>query len=510
MPHLHAARTVEREVDRQLARRFNVFRYLRSDELGLSQIIAELLDPTAEHGQGTTFLESMLDLLEVAPEVPDSGLSPRTASGRSNRAKTWRRLFGRLSSAATDKIRVVPERGLPGRRRIDITVEIPIGVDSFCLAFENKPYTDDQPGQCRDYLEFLDREYRGRFILVYLPPRYRLPDESSLPSADRERWRNHFRVLPYCRHDAPLGDDDPSDTYGPTHVQADSDEDDALPEDDGADRDAAAAWDDAAVGDGASLADWFGTCCKLSDAERLRWFLREAQLFCQHHLGQPTMTDTEARYIREYLDENPRHLHAAFAVHRAWSGVREDVYRRFLEHLRDRIAERLAAEMPEVREDLQVGCHYAGAKQSTLNVLWITRTGWVQYHDAPERARLARTSILFQSHDKGMNSWQWGVRSPKPRGDMTEAESERRLRLEARLRHYGLSLGQLSDWWPQYEKPRYEHWGPLIPELGKESAERSGKITDYYVNGLIEITKKAVPAIDEVELEKGPSASEDS
>ena len=49
-PHLHAARSVERELDRHLARRFNIFRYLRDDELGLSRIIADLLDPTGEHG----------------------------------------------------------------------------------------------------------------------------------------------------------------------------------------------------------------------------------------------------------------------------------------------------------------------------------------------------------------------------------------------------------------------------------------------------------------------------
>ena len=54
-PHLHAARAVARELDRQLARRFNIFRYLRDDELGLSRIIADLLDPTGEHGQATTF-----------------------------------------------------------------------------------------------------------------------------------------------------------------------------------------------------------------------------------------------------------------------------------------------------------------------------------------------------------------------------------------------------------------------------------------------------------------------
>ena len=59
-PHLHAARAVKRELDRHLARRFNVFRYLRADELGLSRIIGDLLDPTGEHGQGTTFGEAMI------------------------------------------------------------------------------------------------------------------------------------------------------------------------------------------------------------------------------------------------------------------------------------------------------------------------------------------------------------------------------------------------------------------------------------------------------------------
>ena len=49
------------------------------------------------------------------------------------------------------------------------------------------------------------------------------------------------------------------------------------------------------------------------------------------------MTDTEARYVREYLDQNPRHLHAAFTVVRAWPAFKHDVCRRFLEHLRDRV-----------------------------------------------------------------------------------------------------------------------------------------------------------------------------
>ncbi len=472
-PHLHAARTVERELDRQLARRFNVFRYLRDDELGLSRIIADLLDPTAEHGQGSTFLESMLELLEVAPEVFDSGGSRHAASGRRDRAATWKALPGRRLSIATDKIRVVPERGLPGRKRIDITVDIPTDDGFFCLAFENKPYADDQLGQCRDYLEFLDSVYRGRFLLVYLPPRYRLPDESSLPPPDRERWKNHFRVLPYFRDDAPLGDDDPFNGNGRGGEQADSGEDDALVEDDPTDRSATAALDDAAVGDGASLADWFGSCCTLSDAERLRWFLREAQLFCQQHFGDSTMTDTEARYIREYLDENPKHLHAAFAVARAWPAVKHEVSRRFLEHLRDTVEERFSVQMPEIRDDPQVICHYEGDKKWSNRLVLMRR-------------------IKMESGSRGPNAWIWGVANANPKTLRDE--------LLAALKRRGLSLQHASDGWPQYEYlPRYGHWDRLVPELVQELADGGGKITEYYVNGLLKIAEKAIPAFDEVE-----------
>ena len=169
-PHLRAARTVERELDRHIARRFNVFRYLRDDELGLSRIIAELLDPAAEHGQGATFLEAMLELLGVP-----------------------------LRSPATDKIRIVQERGVPGGRRIDITVDIPTHDGPFCLAFENKPYADDQPGQCRDYLEFLGDHYDKRFLLVYLPPRYRMPDERSLPPRGSQALEPAVPRVALCR-----------------------------------------------------------------------------------------------------------------------------------------------------------------------------------------------------------------------------------------------------------------------------------------------------------------------
>lgn len=468
-PHLRAARTVERELDRHLARRFNVFRYLRDDELGLSRIIAELLDPAAEHGQGAIFLEAMLELLRVP-----------------------------LGPTATDKIRIVQERGIPGRRRIDVTVDIPTDDGTFCLAFENKPYADDQPGQCRDYLEFLGDQYGERFLLVYLPPRCRMPDERSLPAAVHRRWNKQFRVLPYVADDAPLGGDDPPDGDGVAPVRVDSGEDDAFAGDDAVDHGDRTALDDAAVGDDASLADWFGTCCKLSDADRLRWFLREAQLYCQQHFGRSTMTDTEARYIREYLEENPRHLPAAFAVARAWRSVKHDVCRRFLEHLRDKVKEQVRHEMPEIAHELNVGFVYDKDKGHS-SYLRVYRYGWVQCENGSPKSD-GRTAVMLECGSGGPTSWHWGVRSPRRKDKMTEPEKVRRAEVESFLMRRGLSLPNAS-WWPHIERPRYQNWSDIVPELAKELADGGGKITDHYVNGLLKIAEKAIPAIDEVELE---------
>ena len=54
-PQLEGARVLAAERDRELAPRFNVFDYVRDDELGLSRIIADLLNPNAKHGQGGSY-----------------------------------------------------------------------------------------------------------------------------------------------------------------------------------------------------------------------------------------------------------------------------------------------------------------------------------------------------------------------------------------------------------------------------------------------------------------------
>ena len=98
-PRLETARDLERELDRKLAQRFNVLDYLRDDELGLSRIIADLLNPKARHGQGTLFLQTLLSLEGLKNTQHWPGLD-------------------------RNQISVVVERKIAANRRIDISVHI--------------------------------------------------------------------------------------------------------------------------------------------------------------------------------------------------------------------------------------------------------------------------------------------------------------------------------------------------------------------------------------------------
>ena len=427
-PHLRAIRTRERELDRQTARRFNAFKYLREDELGLSLMIADLLDPTAEHGQGTSFLKAMLDTL---PET----------SGR----------FGALRTTVTSPITVLTERQIPNGGRIDITVDIPLGTKSFCLAFENKPYAHDQSGQLRTYLEYLSHEYGTQFLLVYLPPVDRGPDAASLSKSERESWRAHFRIMPY-------------------------------------------------VGGDRSLADWFAACRRCCDADGVRWFLKSAELFCKERFGESTMTiNAETQFVRDYLSTNPDHLRAALAVHDAWLLFRADVCERFLEQLRQIVEARLREEVQGNDPEFRVRCHFEGDKQNS-NCLWITRKGWIRYDDLPPN-RDGRSAIRLEAAGRGPYNWFCGVRSPKPTGEMTEREKQRREELRASLGRHGLLLAKENEGqWLQWKFLRsYPDWNPIVPELYKECEARGGPITTHYADTLLEIAACAIPAIDEVE-----------
>lgn len=85
---------------------------------------------------------------------------------------------------------------------------------------------------------------------------------------------------------------------------------------------------------------------------------------------------------------------------------------------------------------------------------------------------------------------------------MSEEERQRCDKLESALKKHGLSLPEGDHHAPQFQwSPRYKDWTGIVPELVQELADGGGKITDHYVNGLLKVAKKAIPAIDEVEAD---------
>ena len=92
---------------------------------------------------------------------------------------------------------------------------------------------------------------------------------------------------------------------------------------------------------------------------------------------------------------------------------------------------------------------------------------------------------------------------------MSVEEKDRCDELEIALKEHGLSLPADDHASPQFQySPRYQDWSIIVPELVLELADGGGKITDHYVKELLSIAEKAIPAIDEVELQnRGPSGS---
>lgn len=414
-PRLHAARRVELELDRHLARRFNVFKYLRTDELGLSRIIADLLDPTADHGQGKLFLRAMLDAI---PET--------------------RYLSEAIQESPNDSISVVIERQIERSRRIDISVDIPTDDGPYCLAFENKPYAGDQRNQIADYLEYLFKTYKNRFLLVYVPPDFREPDEFSIRAADLDRWRCNFRVMPYANG-------------------------------------------------GVSLESWLASCRKLCEPDRLNLFLQQFQTLCQMKFGEATMSsDAETREIRTYLRQNPNQLQSALAIHDAWQVIRAEICEQFLELLRDKLRACMERKGSKFNRGLRVQCVYGGDKRGA-NSLWIARDDWPPFE------------VKLQSGGFGPRSWYWGVCCKPSAGQMTEEQLQIRKDLKAALVDTGIPTTRSDDGeWPSYEwLSKHANWLQLAPELFAEIENGGGEVTDHFVEGLHDIASCAIPVLDQ-------------
>lgn len=447
-PRLDTARALERELDRQLARRFNVFDYLSTVEVGLSQIIADLLNPEARHGQGTLFLGTLLDELTEIRQRPH------------------------LDANFTKRISVVTERVITNKRRLDISVEIPGSDGTYCLAIENKPYADDQRNQVKDYLTFLEKEYGDRFLLIYLSPTGQGPGEWSLSCKKLDRWENRLAIMAYWSETNGIDSEEPTGENRFAGFRV-----------------------------GLSLAHWFSACRRRCEPDRLRWFLSEAEIFCRHRFGGYSMaTDSETRAIREYLFANPNHMETAQAVSNAWLNIKGELCSGFLEHLRTAIRRRVRKDLPGIAPGIRVECEYRG-ERAWSNFLWMYRASWPKWENhAKHPPYEGCTAIVMQSASAGPNGWRWGILHPLDKHSMTSADKERRTRLEEKLQSE-LDGGRSDGWWPYIRSVDGEmaDWNPLLPDLYREWKDGGGPIADCYVDGLMDIANRAIPIIDGVE-----------
>jgi hypothetical protein len=146
---------------------FNVFAYIRPNENGLSDILADLLDPRGRHGQGDAFLRLLAGQLEV----------PLPAGPR--RATVYREEMTTYISKP--------------RRRIDIVLDF----GTFGIGIENKPWAGEQPHQVEDYFSHLGGRYPEGFLLIYLSGDGQPPPSVGIEELIRREKQNEFRLLAY-------------------------------------------------------------------------------------------------------------------------------------------------------------------------------------------------------------------------------------------------------------------------------------------------------------------------
>lgn len=294
-PRLDMAREVDEKLNAALARRFNVLDYLRTSEMGLSRVIADLLDPRATHGQRALFLDTFLRGLQ-------------RSSAEQGRLLNLTHGFG-YWTVAEESVKVKVERTIRGGR-LDISVEFE-GSDKQlrCLAIENKPYAGDQDKQIHRYLGFLEETYGDRqptnHLLIYLSRTGGLPSEKSVTKArlDKEVTERDFAVMGYWMEGA----------LESSEGEEDSQESRLLLK--------------------YSLADWFAACRKQCDVDRLRSFLRDAETFCERHFGGADMPETQLETAIAFIRRDRNHAQVAQLVAQAVPELRNRILRDVWTHV---------------------------------------------------------------------------------------------------------------------------------------------------------------------------------
>ncbi|PNK59675.1 PD-(D/E)XK nuclease family protein [Psychrobacter sp. FDAARGOS_221] len=187
-----ALRVAEALYSCQLAPDFNTFNYIKTDELGISKILADLLDPKGTHGQKELFLQlfiqhSMIDI---------------------KKDENWQAFIKNADKTKVSTEVLTEASGT--RRRMDIYLEGVVHGKKYGICIENKPYASDQVGQIKDYALELTNRAVDHWHIVYLSEYRELPSESSITAEDLSslisenkftslRFRSLIEWLKACR-----------------------------------------------------------------------------------------------------------------------------------------------------------------------------------------------------------------------------------------------------------------------------------------------------------------------
>jgi hypothetical protein len=148
---------------------FDPLVYMQLDEVGLSWMLADLLDPRGAHAQGDLFLRQFIESV-----------------GLGELANLQR------AQVVLESVTVALDRA----RRIDILIH---GED-WVIGIENKPWAIDQPRQVIDYLVELRNCGTSRFHLLYLTRDGSRPSTNSIAESDCETaiQSQHLIMLSYA------------------------------------------------------------------------------------------------------------------------------------------------------------------------------------------------------------------------------------------------------------------------------------------------------------------------
>ncbi len=404
---LVGAAAVEAELERRIASRFNVFDYLRDDELGLSRVIADLLDPGGTHGQKVLFLRLLLRVI--------NSVRPHSFAFDEPRLEECTVTVTRERPIETN------EPDLEASRRLDICVELKApGQNALCIAIENKPYADDGDNQVNAYRQWLCQRYEGRYLLIYLSPHGGRPGYNSLPLGAPT---DGIATMSFC----------------PVPVPA-SNADDKLPR-------------------LPALTRWLAQCSQLCQVDRLRWFLRDAEAFCHKRFGGTMTTPSEQEEVKRFVLENDENLRTALAVFDSWPRIRNDVVARFLGRLRGLVEEGLPGAVQRA-DEMRVGSGFSGSYRN--DGVWAYRAAW--------SASGGTRPYVWLAHDGAdPKSWYLGVGfDPRGRGSPEEELIQERLSEERELRDGSYSVNWP---WYRYLDGDLADWSPLIVRLHQEAQE---------------------------------------